>query len=649
MSRAHFKILIVEDDPTLGKAMAETLKRDGYQAILVARPEEAITHVKLETPNLAIVDCMLPKMNGVELVMKMQEVSLAHIPVILTSGVFKNRDYIRESLQQTGAIEFLLKPFQPEDLKKIITNKLLTPQDTETRNMPVYNLMLESHLAPNLVIDAINECGMVHGYDLPWIYFLILQGKFTGHLSMMRSDGSVMSVGFDNGHIVQARMQDEETYFGKLIVGKGYVSADDLEKVVMTYDKKKFLGDVLVDMDLISQDAVAPILTEQLNIRLSKSIEDISLQIKFEQTEEVKQEVLINKFMFVQFIDDWILSKIKIDWLRAFYVPWMHYSFAKGPEFSEEFLNQSPFSINNIPNFLSALLTPGVTLAIILSQNEELEPYILRALHAHVLSRTIAFNSQSQPQDYESEIKRYEKINMEMQKQNHFERLGLSKEARETEIHRAYMDLVKVIHPDRLAPGTPEKLRTLRLKTYQNICESYEVIKDRDSRQDYLREFVHAATENLLHCETLVAKGKVSLRRGDLTKAKEQLNEAVSRSFQSTELQLLLLWCQMKSTDFVANQQTITHIKESLAMVSPDGRHSPLFYFVKGLLSVVSNDPREAYKYFEIVLATDREFIEARREMSTLKHAKPRKPDIFIDDISVVLHAWFKPKERKAR
>ena len=351
MERSEFNILIVEDDPTLGKAIYEMVKRDGFNPVLVTKPLDAIPQTKMQTIHMAIVDCMLPKMNGRDLAVKLRADSGGDMPVILMSGIYKDKGYIQESTRQTGAFAYLVKPFNVEDLKKLINQKILASHEVEVRMMPVYNLMAQSTISAEERVSAINESDTVHGYDLPWVYSLLLDENVNGHLNIVSSEGAQSSVGFSNGNIVQVNMSDQESFFGNLLVEGGYISAPDIDEAVKAPSQTKRLGEKLVEMNLLSPHAIGIVLAEQQGIRLAKTIQDTSIRVSFTTSDDVNPSVEISKKMFTQFLDDWILSKIKPEWLKAFYVSWMNHTFVKGSEYSDNHRALSLVNLNNLPGF----------------------------------------------------------------------------------------------------------------------------------------------------------------------------------------------------------------------------------------------------------------------------------------------------------
>src|SRR3954465_4292238 len=112
MKKSRINILVVEDDATQGKALEEAFKRDGYNVTLATTSVQAITLAQRQEFHCLFVDCMLPKMNGIDLVTEI----LAMVPnkqkVYLATEIFKDRDFPREAMKKTGAEPFFMKPLE---------------------------------------------------------------------------------------------------------------------------------------------------------------------------------------------------------------------------------------------------------------------------------------------------------------------------------------------------------------------------------------------------------------------------------------------------------------------------------------------------------------------------------------------------------
>lgn len=110
------KILIVDDEPDILDLATVRLKKTGYEIIEAIDAEKALAILKKETPDLILLDLLLPKMQGDELCKKLKaDDKLKKIPVILfTASTI--RVSLPEKIREMGADDCVMKPFEPEEL-----------------------------------------------------------------------------------------------------------------------------------------------------------------------------------------------------------------------------------------------------------------------------------------------------------------------------------------------------------------------------------------------------------------------------------------------------------------------------------------------------------------------------------------------------
>ncbi len=117
------KILVVEDEPELVKALEVRLKTQNYEVVTALDGEEGLRKAREENPDLIILDIMLPKMDGykVSRMLKFDE-SYKHIPIIMLTAKAEQEDKVLG--EETGADEYMTKPFEWEHLAKKIKELL---------------------------------------------------------------------------------------------------------------------------------------------------------------------------------------------------------------------------------------------------------------------------------------------------------------------------------------------------------------------------------------------------------------------------------------------------------------------------------------------------------------------------------------------
>ncbi len=108
-------ILLVEDEKDLHELLRYNLAREGYQVLSAETGEAALKIIKTQTPDLILLDLMLPGMDGVEVCRSLREKSnSAHIPVIMLTAKGEESDVVAGL--DAGADDYVTKPFSPRIL-----------------------------------------------------------------------------------------------------------------------------------------------------------------------------------------------------------------------------------------------------------------------------------------------------------------------------------------------------------------------------------------------------------------------------------------------------------------------------------------------------------------------------------------------------
>ena len=107
-----YNILVVDDDKEIVNAIEIYLKREGYNIIKAYNGEEALEQISKNEIHLIILDIMMPEKDGIETLEEIRKTKT--IPVILLSA--KSEDYDKISGLDTGADDYITKPFNPLEL-----------------------------------------------------------------------------------------------------------------------------------------------------------------------------------------------------------------------------------------------------------------------------------------------------------------------------------------------------------------------------------------------------------------------------------------------------------------------------------------------------------------------------------------------------
>lgn len=113
-------ILIIDDDEKLNERLCRYLGKFGFKAVSAAQPEEGLEMIEAENPDLLILDVMMPRIDGFELLKKLRE--SRDLPVIMLTARGDVSD--RVAGLEMGADDYLPKPFEPRELVARIRNIL---------------------------------------------------------------------------------------------------------------------------------------------------------------------------------------------------------------------------------------------------------------------------------------------------------------------------------------------------------------------------------------------------------------------------------------------------------------------------------------------------------------------------------------------
>lgn len=116
-------VLIVEDDPAQREVLAYNIRAEGYRIETAATGDEALVRVREETPDLIVLDWMLPNVSGIEICRQLKIARETRaIPVIMLSARSEETDRVRGL--ETGADDYVVKPYSVGELLARIRTQL---------------------------------------------------------------------------------------------------------------------------------------------------------------------------------------------------------------------------------------------------------------------------------------------------------------------------------------------------------------------------------------------------------------------------------------------------------------------------------------------------------------------------------------------
>jgi len=117
------KIFITDDDLNLVKAMQIRFQEAGFEVASAYDGQTCLEKIKMEHPDLIIMDVSMPKMDGYTVVKEIKsDQTLSHIPIIIMTG----KDQMEDIFKMEGVKEFIVKPFEFDDILGMVKKLLDT-------------------------------------------------------------------------------------------------------------------------------------------------------------------------------------------------------------------------------------------------------------------------------------------------------------------------------------------------------------------------------------------------------------------------------------------------------------------------------------------------------------------------------------------
>jgi DNA-binding response OmpR family regulator len=108
-------VLIAEDDPDVLELVSLTLERDGYEVVQARNGEEALRLAAERQPHLAVLDLMMPGIDGCEVTRRLRAAENdRRLPILILSAFAEDRQAARAI--EAGADAYMRKPFSPREL-----------------------------------------------------------------------------------------------------------------------------------------------------------------------------------------------------------------------------------------------------------------------------------------------------------------------------------------------------------------------------------------------------------------------------------------------------------------------------------------------------------------------------------------------------
>ena len=133
------RILVVDDDTALAEMIGIVLRTEGFEPHFCADGAAAVEAFHSSNPDLVLLDLMLPGMDGIEVCARIREES--GVPIIMLTAKSDTSDVVKGL--ESGADDYVVKPFNPKELVARIRTRLRPTPETETGSLTVGDLVVD--------------------------------------------------------------------------------------------------------------------------------------------------------------------------------------------------------------------------------------------------------------------------------------------------------------------------------------------------------------------------------------------------------------------------------------------------------------------------------------------------------------------------
>jgi class 3 adenylate cyclase len=188
------RILVADDTPANVRMLEARLARDGYEVLVARDGEEALALAREATPDLVLLDIMMPKVDGIEVCRRLKgDASLSFMPIIMVTALTDAKDIVAGF--EAGGDDYLTKPIDGQALSARVRSmlRIKSLHDTvkaQALELERWNATLEERVRTQLA--ELERLGRLKRFVSPQLAELIVQGGAGDPLASHRREVTVV-------------------------------------------------------------------------------------------------------------------------------------------------------------------------------------------------------------------------------------------------------------------------------------------------------------------------------------------------------------------------------------------------------------------------------------------------------------------------
>ena len=621
-------ILCVDDDRGLCQILSRALGAEGFEVRTAHDGEEALLAAFEEAPDLVILDVMLPRRDGFEVLEKLraQPGPLATLPAIVLSGCSRTPQ-AAERTQRLGAQEWLTKPVPLDRLVAIVRKTL-------GLSLPAQGDAGAAREARVLsgALDELSFAGLLHH----------LHGLRAEGVLELRSGRKRKALELRGGRPVAVRSNLVHECLGNLLVQSGRMDRVTLDESVNRMRRGEGLqGEILVAMEILSEEELASALRRQAEEKLFEIFGWTSGEYRFAQGARLaRANVLALERSPANVILEGIRQRAPIDavdrWLRTHAERGVAPSESPFHRFQEIDLDEAGTSLleelRGTPRVRDLLArderTRRTLYALLATEMVELcdAPAAPATPEPRpIVERVFAPQARAAPPPDEEGLRgELTALAERLRGRDHFAVLGVSRQASPEEVRAAFLEAASRTHPDRFRASS-DTVKSLAEEAFGIVSRAHETLVDPARRQLYVLELGKGSRKaaeaeegkRALQAELRFQEGERSLRKREYEAALLCFAEAVALHSEEGEYHAYRGWALFlaRPGNPTAEKEALAHLRRGRKL-APD-REKP--YLFLGRLHREAGRSEHAQKCFTRALQINPSCVEAVRELRLIQ------------------------------
>ena len=619
-------ILCVDDDRNLCQIVARALRGEGYDVRTAFDGDEAIEQIKQAPPDLMLLDLLLPRRDGFEVLKEIRGLAppASLLPVVLITGCTPTPLYAQRA-NELNALDLLAKPVPLDKILEVVVRQLGEAKPEESA---------EDTSATRGI------SGTLERIPFPAILHHLHGLRATGVLQLASAKKRKW-IQLREGYPVAVRSNLVRETLGHLLVRTGRITRTVLEESRRQMElEERRQGEILVAMEVLSEDEVAALLREQAEEKLFEVFSWTSGEFRFERASRLQRATVLGVGRTpANLIVRGVRSRFPLERIDRYlslhgdrYVAHGESPFYRFQDVqidpSEESLLRALDGTQRLSEFagddeglkrtIYGLIAAGL---LELRRNADREKVAVRRREGQ--AKPAANPTVAQQATPEREDPRFEELRtlaMQLRGGNYFSVLDVEPGSPPAQIHEAYERLSSRTHPDRVS-GASQAVQDLAAALFRSVEEAYDTLSNPKRLQEYLLLQQRARREEkdkrqgemALEAATEFRRGDEALRVRDYESALQHFGKALELYPDEGDHHAHYGWalylCHPGDPSIVG--EALEHVRRGLKLAS----HREKPYLFMGRLYKAIGRADVAEKMFTRAVQIQPECVEALREL----------------------------------